>query len=67
MIMEQPAPKRVRATDLFEQDRIARIEKLRLDIGCRLGKACSHLPPEEFKLLIENMIRVQLAGEGRAR
>ncbi len=65
--MQQPTPKRVGAIDLFEQDRIARIEKLRLDIGCRLGKACSHLPAAEFALLIESMIKVQLAGEGRAR
>ena len=50
-----------------DQDRKARQETLRRDIACRLRKGCSHLNDEDFATLVDKIVKVQLAGEGRAR
>jgi hypothetical protein len=60
-------PTSLRASDLFEQDKTIRTEKLRTDISGRLRKACSHLSDEDFATLVEKMVMVQIGGESRAR
>lgn len=67
MMTGPPTPRSVRVSDLFEQDKTARTETLRADIGRRLRKACSHLSEEDFAALVEKMITVQLGGERRSR
>jgi hypothetical protein len=39
--------------------------RVRDDIAKRLGKACSHLPEDEFLRLVEEMAERQLKGERR--
>jgi hypothetical protein len=58
-------PTELRASDLFAQDRLLRIEKIRADIAKRLRKACGHLSEEDFAILVEKLTRVQLGGEGK--
>jgi hypothetical protein len=57
-------PTNLRASDLFAQEKLVRIEKVRADIARRLRKACGHLSEEDFAILVEKLTRVQLGGEG---
>lgn len=61
------SPKSHKAPANFEQGEQLRIEKIRSDLAARLKKACSHLPEEEFRVLLDKMTRVQLGGEGRSK
>jgi hypothetical protein len=46
----------------IEQDRRNRI---RADISHRLERACSHLAPDDFRQLVEEMVDRQIKGERR--
>ena len=59
-------PRRLRIAELLDLENTDRVEKIRSDIACRLRKACGHLSDEEFAVLVEKMMRVQLGGERRA-
>ena len=50
-----------------EEERDLRFHAIRDDISKRLRRACSHLSDEEFSVLVEQMTREQLRGEGRYR
>ena len=44
-----------------------RHEAIRKDIAGRLRKICSAMSEVEFAALVDKMLKVQLAGEGRVR
>jgi hypothetical protein len=50
-----------------KQDDNPRYEMIRKDVAHRLRKACSHLSDEEFAALVDRIVKIQLAGEGRSR
>lgn len=59
------AERNVRAGGMEDHLDAARRERVREDISRRLKRACSHLPDNEFHLLVEQMVDRQINGERR--
>jgi hypothetical protein len=49
-----------------ESETNSRREAIRRDIAHRLRRSCSHLSEDAFAALVDEIMRVQLAGEARS-
>lgn len=58
------SPENFNARDFLAEERMGRLEEVRMDIATRLQQVCSDLSAEELESLVEKMARTQVRDEG---